>query len=93
MTPQKIADVATYYFELLREHGVEPCRIDPERSFATQSTVQILSHAAYLCAGIPTYVFDDGKIGKANRHLASAQMCLSFVGWFTLNQLRTHNVA
>jgi hypothetical protein len=91
MTPQKIAQVATYYSTLLREQGVVSCRIDPDSSFATQDKTAVLAHVLYLCERIPTYACTEEKNGKAHRHLAAAQMCLSFVGWFTLNELRVHN--
>jgi len=91
MTPQKIADVASFYAKMLRELGVAPRRIDPECSFSDQNKSAVLAHAAYLCENIAHFVQDEGKLGKANRHLASAQMCLSFAGLYTLNELRFHN--
>lgn len=91
MTPEKIACVARRYSALLKEADVKPKRIDPTCSFAALPKEAVLAHVAYLCAHIPEYVANPGTLGKANRHLAAAQMCLSFVGLYTLDELREHN--
>jgi hypothetical protein len=40
---------------------------------------------------VKEYAKDPGKEGKTNRHFASIQMCLSFAGWYTLEELKSHN--
>ena len=91
MTPEKIVHVAQTYSTQLSALGISPKRIDQNCSFADQSRTAVLQHSLYLCHGIPRFACDPGKIGKANRHLAAAQMCLSFAELCTLNELRDHN--
>lgn len=38
-----------------------------------------------------SFVDSPAKYGKANRHLTAIQMCLSFAGLYTLNDLMSHN--
>jgi hypothetical protein len=91
MTPDKILAVAQMYSTILQAQGISPTRIDTSCSFATQTNSSLLQHALHLCVGITELAGDSGKIGKANRHLAAAQMCLSFAGLYTLDELRSHN--
>jgi len=91
MTPDKILAVAQTYSTILQAQGISPARIDPSCSFSTQTNSSLLQHALYLCVGIAEFAGDPDKIGKANRHLAAAQMCLSFAGLYTLDELCRHN--
>lgn len=91
MTPQKIAQVVQLYSALLQKEGIIPRRIDLNSSFANKSQRELLAHASYLCEQLPSFVFVEDKFGKANRHLTAIQMCLSFAGCYTLNELRVHN--
>lgn len=91
MTPKKIASVVSMYERLLSAAGVPKIRIDPGFMFEDQGKHLILAHAHYLCAGAKEFALDPQKYGKANRHLAAIQMCLTFVGVFTLRELMDHN--
>ena len=63
-------------------------RIDPSKSFRYYLRLQsgnnlLLGHARHLAEGIISYV-EDGKIGKANRHLGSLQTLLSITSDISL---------
>lgn len=91
MTPEKIIAVIEMYDERLLKYGVTKVRIDPKLTFAEVSYEDLLRHAHYLCDGVKAFARDPEKLGKLNRHLASIQMCLSFAGWYTLEDLMNHN--
>ena len=91
MTPLKIARLARAYEVELKQVGVTPQRIDVDSTFLHQPDPRLLRHALYLCQSIPDFVFLDGKLGKANRHLTATQMCLSQPDWYTLHCLMSHN--
>lgn len=41
--------------------------------------------------GVKQYSAIPNKEGKTGRHLGSIQMCLSFAGWYSLEELMNHN--
>ncbi len=92
MTSAKILSILAKYeqFFSLIEYGVEPRRIDPSRTFESCTKQEILSHARYLVENFKN-INVETQCGKANRHLAAIQMCLSFAGIFTLQDLMNHN--
>jgi hypothetical protein len=91
MTPDKIISLIERYEEELAALGIPPRRIDPSRTFASLDREGCLAHARYLCDGAKGYASDPERIGKANRHLTAIQMCLSFAGLYTLEDLMGHN--
>lgn len=91
MKPEKIRLVAEAHLALLRSKGVVSKRIDTSCSFSQIPREGLLAHASYLLEGLLTFVNQEGKYGKANRHLTAAQMCLSFAGIYTLDELREAN--
>lgn len=91
MTPEKIISVITMYEERLLKEGVPKQRMDPKRTFASLTKEEILAHVHYLIDGVKEYATTPDKEGKTGRHLGSIQMCLSFAGWYTLEDLMNHN--
>lgn len=90
MTPTKIRDIVTFYHSTLIQAGIQPQRINVDSSFGSQTQAALLAHALYLAENLIELDIE-AKYGKANRHLTAIQMCLSFAGVFTLNELREHN--
>ena len=91
MNPQKIISLVEGYEQELAALGVPKERMDPSRTFASLTREEILAHAHYLCGGVKEYAQDTERAGKAGRHLASIQLCLSFAGKYTLEELMAHN--
>lgn len=91
MTPEKIISVIEMYERRLQREGMRKVRMDPKRTFASASNFVLLEHAHFLCDGVKQYALDPERQEKAGRHLASIQMCLSFAGWYTLEDLMNHN--
>lgn len=91
MSPEKILSVIETYEERLVTEKVPKIRIDPKRTFSSLSNDEILAHAHYLIDGVKEYARTPNKAGKTGRHFASMQMCLSFAGWYTLEELMNHN--
>lgn len=91
MDAHTIVLVISMYEERLQKEHVPKQRIDPKRTFQTTSTEERLMHAHYLCGGAKQFALDPERQGKANRHLTAIQMCLSFAGWYTLEDLMNHN--
>lgn len=91
MTPEKIISTIEMYEERLSDASVPKVRMDPRRTFASLSTAERLAHAHFLCSGVKEYARDPQKKRKAGSHLAAVQMCLSFAGWYTLEELMQHN--
>ena len=91
MMPTKILSIVDVYTLRLLESGVTAKRIDVRKSFAQLNTPETLAHALYLCENIRSFVHDTKKVGKSGRHLASIQMCLSFAGWYSLEEVMEHN--
>jgi len=91
MTPGKIISVIEMYEGKLQAAGVQKIRISPKRTFASLSCDEILSHAYYLCDGVKEYAMNPENQRKAGSHLTAIQICLSFAGWYTLEDIMSHN--
>lgn len=91
MTPQKIIALAGRYEEELAALRIPKRRMEPERTFGSLTREESLAHARYLCEGVKEYAADPEKYGKANRHLTSVQMILSYAGLYTLSELMEQN--
>jgi hypothetical protein len=65
--------------------------MDPKRTFASLTVVEILAHAHFLCDGVKQLALDPERQRRAGSHLTVVQMCLSFAGWYTLEELMNHN--
>lgn len=93
MTKEKIISVLEFYQKVLDALHESPPRkrIDPKKKFSELSREEILSHANFLIDGAKEFALQEGKLGKANRHLSSIQMCLSFAGLFSLEDVMNHN--
>jgi len=91
MTSDKIISVIEMYEEQFRGEGIPKIRMDPIRTFASLSKKEMLAHAHALCEGVKEYAVDPQKQRKAGSHLTSVQLCMSFAGWYTLEDLMNHN--
>lgn len=91
MTPEKIISIVEMYEERLQSEKVPKVRMSPKRTFASLEKSEMLAHAHYLCDGIKEFARDPQKQRKAGSHLTAIQMCLSFAGWYTLEDLMNHN--
>jgi hypothetical protein len=91
MVPQKIISLIERYEQELAELGISKERMDPSRTFASLSREEALAHAHFLCSGVKEYAAEPKRKGKTGRHLASVQLCLSFAGLYTLQDLMEHN--
>lgn len=91
MTPQKIISVIEMYEERLRKAGIPKVRMDPKRTFESLTQAERLSHAHFLCDSVKTYATDPQKQRKTGSHLTAIQLCLSYAGWYTLEELMNHN--
>ncbi len=91
MHPQKIISVIERYETRLQHSHVPKVRMDIRRTFGSLSPEELLAHAHYLCDGVKQYALDPGRQRKAGSHLTAVQMCLSFAGWYTLEELMLHN--
>jgi len=91
MTPQKIISVIEVYEERLRKMGIPKIRMNPQRTFESLTREERLAHAHFLCDGVKKYALDPEKQRKTGSLLTAVQMCLSFAGWYTLEELMCHN--
>lgn len=91
MTPEKIIAVIAMYEKRLEREGIPKVRIDPRCTFGSVTIDELLAHAHYLCAGVKEYARDTSRQRKAGSHLTAVQMCLSFAGWYSLQDLMNHN--
>ena len=91
MTSDKIISVVEVYEKRLREEGVLKIRMNPERAFGSLSKEEVLAHAHFLCDGVKKFAKEPGRERKTGSHLTAIQMCLSFAGWYTLEELMNHN--
>ena len=91
MSPEKIISVIEMYEKRLQEAGVPKIRIDPKKTFGSLTKDELLSHAHFICDGVKEYAKDPEKKRKTGSHLTAVQMCLSFAGWYTLEELMNHN--
>jgi len=90
MDSEKIISVVEMYEKRLRDVGVPKIRMNPKRTFASLSREEMLAHAHFLTDGVKEYA-KEGKLRKMGSHLTAIQMCLSFAGWYTLEDLMNHN--
>lgn len=93
MNIHKITHILVEYKTTLENLGVRPIRILTRKTFREYSkdSDALLSHALYLVEGALVTAQDKDKYGKLNRHLTAIQMCLSFAGLYSLDELMTHN--
>ncbi len=91
MTPEKITAIIDVYEERLCAANVPKVRMDPKRMFASLTKEELLAHAHFLCDGVRQYAKDPQKQRKTGSHLTAIQMCLSFAGWHTLEDIMGHN--
>ncbi len=91
MTPDKIVSIIEGYERRLNNEGVPKIRMNPNRTFASLSKEGCLAHAHFLCDGVKIYASDPERQRKAGSHLTAIQMCLSFAGWYTLEEIMNHN--
>lgn len=92
MTSEKILAVAQMYRSRLEREGILKIRMNPKLCFKDAAGFELLQHAHYLLDGLQEYAKSPEQYGKANRHLTAIQMCLSFAGWYTLEDLMHHNM-
>jgi len=90
MDYEKVISVVEMYEERLHREGIPKIRIDPKRTFASLTREEMLAHAHFLTDGAKKYA-REGKLRKMGSHLTAIQMCLSFAGWYTLEELMNHN--
>ena len=67
-------------------------RIDERKSFGMCSKEKLAAHALYLIETIPSFINEQGKWGKVNRHFASMQMICSFLDLYTLTEMKELNI-
>lgn len=91
MAREKIDRVVENYLSRLKEEQIPKKRMDTSRTFGSLTEEEILSHAHYLCSRIKSGDPAPKHEAKMMRHLAAAQMCLSFANWYTLDDLMLHN--
>lgn len=89
MEYKEIFPIIDMYRKRLEHEKIPQIRMDADECFSSLTKEEILAHAYYLIGIFKTHNKKD--IGKINRHFASIQMCLSFSGLYTLNELRDHN--
>lgn len=93
MNIHKITHILVEYKTTLENLGVKPRRILTNKTFREycKDPDALLSHALYLVEGALITAQDKDKYGKLNRHLTAVQMCLSFAGLYSLDELMAHN--
>ena len=83
MTPTKIKYVAETLVSQLEKGGIKAIRFSPDRYLEEATQLEKKQHALFLLKNIPIFL-EEGRLGKANRHLAAAQTCLSFARFATV---------
>ncbi len=91
MTPEKIITIIEMYERRLCAANIPKVRMDPKRTFASLTKKERLQHAHFLCDGVRQYAKDPQRQRKTGSHLSAIQICLSFAGWYTLEDLMNHN--
>lgn len=89
MTNQKIKDVCSMYLNELKSEGFEP-----RRQAATEVVnwkTSRLSHAAWMAEQAIAFV-DEGRKEKANRWLGFVQGILWSTGFYTIYDMKNHNM-
>ncbi len=87
-----IVAIIERYERRLSEAGIPKTKMNPNRTFGSLNMLELLAHAHYLCDEVKELAGNSGKQRKLGSHLAAVQMCLSFADWYTLQELREHNV-
>ncbi len=90
MKPEKVISIVEMYEERFRGVGIPKIRMDPKRTFSDLSKEEILAHAHFLTDGVKKHA-RAGKWRRMGSHLTAIQMCLSFAGWYTLQDIMDHN--
>jgi len=90
MTSEKVISVVEMYEKKLCEAGVPKTRMNPKRAFASLNKEEMLAHAHFLTDGVKECA-KNGKWRRMGSHLTAIQMCLSFAGWYTLEDIMNHN--
>lgn len=90
MTPEKVVSVINRYKNELTHAGVVATCIDPRHTLASCTVTEILSHALFLIEQFDELCLDR-QFAKASRQLSAIQICLSFAGLYSLNELKLHN--
>ncbi len=90
MNSEKVISVIEMYQERLEKENVPKIRMDIKKTFASLNKDEILAHAHFITDGVKEYA-KQGKLRKMGSHLTVIQMCLSFAGWYTLEELMNHN--
>ncbi len=91
MNYEKVVSIVEMYEKRLHGAGIPKIRMNPKRTFASLSKQEMLAHAHFLTDGVKEYAKDDDKQRKTGSHLTAIQMCLSFAGWYTLEDIMNHN--
>ena len=91
MTPEKIISIIEMYEKQLSHARIPKIRMDPKRTFQSLTKEEILAHAHFLTDDVKTFAKNPEKQRKTGSHLSVIQMCLSFAGWYTLEDLMNHN--
>lgn len=90
MTPEKIVRVVANYRNVLTAAGVKQKCIKKNHTLASCTRLEIIAHALYLIDQFPR-IDIERQFGKANRHLSAIQTCLSFAGYYSLDEIEQHN--
>ena len=89
MTPRKIlALVAAYRLRFERE-GIPKRRMDVDSHFSCPDEMPM--HAHYLLDGIEENANNPDRWGEVNHQLGIVQTLLWVFGWYTLEDLMSHN--
>ena len=91
MTPEKVQGNLGIYRDCLERMGVQAERMNPERTFKSMSEAELLRHALHLVESVEKLVAENAALDKIGRHYAFLQACLSFAGWYTLEELMSQN--
>ena len=93
MTPTKIESVVNQVRTDLQQRSsrARPKRMCTERCMRALSELELLNHALHLCDGIDQMLSGNFSKGKAGRHLGSLQTICSFLGLYSLDEMREMN--
>lgn len=88
MSGEKLLEMLGVYERMFREHGID--RKDVSHGLRSPSSADQLEHAHGMIRQMKTFV-TEGQIDKAFRWLGFLQAILWVNGFFTLDELRSHN--
>lgn len=91
MTTEKIIAVAEMYRRQFEDKNIPKRPMDPNRTFKSLSEEEALAHVHHLIDGLVEMAKDPTKRRKTGSHLTAVQMILSYSGWYTLDELKSHN--